>query len=106
MDIKTSSKPQFSTIYAHAYRIIRDYYRLKGRDMILIDEGSSGKYDILRKIYFQINHKNVGEETLDKIISKISYFKNSLEIPTDKSAKIINFTKFIMPTKNIKMKII
>ena len=93
MDIKTSSKPHFSTIHAHAYRIIRDYYRLKGRDMLLIDESSSGKYEILRKIYFQINHKNVGEETLEQIISKISYFKNSLEIPTDKSAKIINFTK-------------
>ena len=78
MDIKTSSKPHFSTIHAHAYRIIRDYYRLKGRDMLLIDESSSGKYEILRKIYFQINHKNVGEETLEQIISKISYFKKIL----------------------------
>lgn len=93
MDTPFSIKPHFSTIHAHAYKIIRDYYRLKGRDMLLIDDGSSGKYDILRKLYFQINHKTVGEETLEQIISKISYFKNSLEIPTDKTAKIINFTK-------------
>lgn len=85
--------PHFSTIHAFAYKILRDYYRLKGRDMLLIDDNSNSKYEILRKIYFQINNKYVGEENLEQIISKISYFKNSLEQPTNKSAKIINFVK-------------
>lgn len=93
MGFNISIKPQFSTIHAFAYKIVRDYYRLKGRDMLLIDDNSSTKYDILRKIYFKINNKNVGEETLEQIISKISYFKNSLVKPSNKEAKIINFVK-------------
>lgn len=86
-------KPQFSTIHAFSYRILRDYYQKKGRTMYLIDDSGNSKYEILKNIYFKINHRNVGDENLEQIISKISYYKNSLEIPSNRDAKIINFVK-------------
>lgn len=88
-----NKKLYFSTIHAFSYRIILEYSRLRGKKYSLIEESSSSKYEILSKIYYEINKKTVSEENLEKIISKISYFKNSLIQPSNAKTDIPKFVE-------------
>lgn len=88
----TFNRPlKFSTIHAFCYQIILEYSRLRGKKYTLIEDSSTGKYELLKRIYYEVNSKNVTEEKLEIIISQISYHKNSLTDPKDSKNEIPNF---------------
>ncbi|MGO3751931.1 MAG: ATP-dependent helicase [Peptoniphilaceae bacterium] len=84
---------RFSTIHAFSYRIVLQYSKLRGKNFKLIEDSSNSKYDLISKIYFSIYKKIISEETLEQIISKISYFKNSLIDPKNSKTDIPGFNQ-------------
>ncbi|RVU55376.1 ATP-dependent helicase [Anaerosphaera multitolerans] len=84
---------KFSTIHAFCYRIILEYSRLRGKQYTLIEDTAKGKYDILKKIYFNIYYKNITEEKLEMIINQISYYKNLLINPREVKSDIPKFSE-------------
>ncbi|WBW49482.1 ATP-dependent helicase [Peptoniphilus equinus] len=83
----------FMTLHAFSYRILRDYYRKKGRDMRLIDEQSGKKFEIIRRIYGDLFNRRLSDENLEHIVTTISAVKNAMLPPTDSTARIKGFTQ-------------
>ncbi|EFI42127.1 ATP-dependent helicase [Peptoniphilus sp. oral taxon 386] len=94
----------FSTIHAFCYGIIREYSKLRGKTYRLIEENSISKFELLSKIYYEINKKTVTEENLEAIINKISYFKNTLLTPNETNTDIPNFVKLYNFYEQYKLK--
>ena len=83
---------KFSTIHSFCYGLIREYAYIKRIDYTLIEEEKNAfnKYNLLKKIYLEINNEYITEEKLETLISSISYIKNMMINPSDfiKTSKI------------------
>lgn len=73
----------FSTIHSFSYRIVRDYFSKRKKDINLINSN----FDILKKImtktYSQNGLYNVGIDEVENLASKVSYVKNMKIKPED-----------------------
>lgn len=103
MDIRQF--PMFSTIHAFSYYIIRYYLKINHRKLTVI-EGSNeyNKYNVVRKIFLDINNEYVKDDELEKFFTYYSYIKNSM-IDIDKTKeqfKILNFNKIYREYENFK----
>ncbi|CDZ75141.1 DNA helicase II [Peptoniphilus sp. ING2-D1G] len=97
-------KPEFSTIHSFCYKILLLYSKIRGKTFKLIEEKPSAKYRLILNLYFEINKINLSEDSLEKIINKISYFKNSMIDPKDSKTKIPGFIEIYEKYENYKEK--
>lgn len=75
--------PQFYTIHAFSYMVLRDYGRAKGIEYKLLESDKSiNKYKLLSDFYRQLNNEPISEEKLDSLINKIGYIKNMMLDPS------------------------
>ncbi|MDP3387414.1 MAG: ATP-dependent helicase [Eubacteriales bacterium] len=79
----------FSTIHAFSYRVVRDYYKITGKNINLL----KSNYDVLKKImartYSNAGFYTVSPDEIENLSSKISYVKNlKLSIEEFKTADI------------------
>lgn len=93
-----SSLPiHFSTIHSFCYNLIRDYAHIKRIKFRLIEDENDeiNKYNLLKKIYFDINKKYITEEKLESLLNSIGYVKNLMltveEFLTFNKAEVENF---------------
>lgn len=77
--LNTSLKPNFSTIHAFCYSIIRFYAKEMKLNFRLI-EGSHefNKYALVNRISAQSHNRYLGKEDLDTFFTNYSYVKNNL----------------------------
>ncbi|MDR5658449.1 ATP-dependent helicase [Serpentinicella sp. ANB-PHB4] len=70
----------FSTIHAFAYKIILQYYRQMNRRLMIIEDSTNplNKHRILKNIYQQLNNGYATEETVEEMLSLITYIKNMM----------------------------
>ncbi|MGM0396067.1 MAG: ATP-dependent helicase [Bacillota bacterium] len=78
-------KPDFSTIHAFCFRIIRDYSRKRGLSFRLIedDKETMNKYRIIKDIYQSLYNNTIAEEKLESFLSYYGYVKNLMISPDD-----------------------
>ncbi len=95
-------KPEFSTIHAFCYRILQLYSKLRGKTFKLIEENPNTKYNLISNLYYEINRRTLTDDTLEKIINKISYFKNSMIDPRNSNTKIPGFIEIYEKYENYK----
>lgn len=73
--------PQFSTIHAFCYRVLRSYCRMTGGQLPELLENKSGNESrsaILREIYSRINHEFLSEDLEEELQSHLSLIKNAM----------------------------
>lgn len=108
MQLSNNKDAKFSTIHAFCYSVVLDYMRLKGREISLIDSIPSKKYELLKKIYYEINKTYLTEDKMDTAINEISYCKNLFLNPKDyskrKECETQNFDKFFNLYEDYKIK--
>ena len=99
---------KFSTIHSFCYGLIREYAYIKKTDYKLIEEEKNAfnKYNLLKKIYLEINNEYITEEKLEILISAISYIKNMMINPNDfinaNKIEIDNFLRIYTVYENYK----
>lgn len=72
-------KTNFMTIHAFCYLVIRNYYKKSNRKLkILESDDSYNKYNLIQKIYFDINNRPMSSEDLKNFFSTVGYMRNSL----------------------------
>lgn len=72
-------KTNFMTIHAFCYLVIRNYYKRQNRKLkILESDDSYNKYNLIQKIYFDINNRTMSNEDLKNFFSTVGYMRNSL----------------------------
>lgn len=89
----------FSTIHSFCYNLIREYaYMSKTRYTIIEEEKNQlNKYNLLKKIYLDINKEYITEEKLEALLNSIGYIKNMM-------LKVDDFIKYNKPDiENFKM---
>lgn len=76
----TPPSPQFMTIHAFCYTIIRDYYRAKKENLTLIEDDTTpvNKYAIIKNIFLKINNYSITEDKLEAFFSHYGYVKNKM----------------------------
>ncbi|MCT4595814.1 MAG: ATP-dependent helicase [Anaeromicrobium sp.] len=80
---KFSDKIYFATIHQLCLKIINRYYYRKNISFKILDSKDTiSKNHLIRKIYYDINHKGPSEDTLEQISNSISLVKN-LMIPKE-----------------------
>jgi len=75
------SKATFSTLHSFCYSVVRDYEKMQGRRLKLIEgekSDSVGKQRILSDIYREINGSNINEEDLETLANEIGFVKNKM----------------------------
>lgn len=75
------STPQFSTIHAFCYRVLRSYCRLTGGqipDLLESQSGMKGRSAVLRDLYSKINREFLAEDVEEELVSNLSLIKNSM----------------------------
>ena len=84
--------PDFYTIHAFSFMILRDFAKKKGIDYKLL-EGSQNvsKYKLLSQFYLDVHKVYISEEKLENLINKIGYIKNMMIPPTEIADEIDKF---------------
>lgn len=104
-DIDIKTLPMFSTIHAFSYYIIRYYLKINKQNLTVI-EGSTeyNKFNVLRKIFLDVNKEYVKDEELETFFTYYSYIKNSMiDInETKEQFKILNFNKIYIEYEKFK----
>lgn len=79
------TRPDFSTIHAFCFRIIRDYSRKRRISYRLIedDRETINKYRIIKDIYLSLYSSVITEEKLEAFLSYYGYAKNMMIAPED-----------------------
>lgn len=91
------SKPDFSTIHAFCFRIIRDYSKKKKITYRLIedDKDSLNKYRIIKELYQSLYSSAITEEKMEAFLSYYGYVKNMMIKPDElKGTKRIDVSEF------------
>ena len=72
--------PNFMTIHAFCYSIVRDYYKAIKRSLSLIEDEKTeiNKYKIIQSLFQNINGYSINEEKMELFISNCGYIKNML----------------------------
>ena len=97
-------KTNFMTIHAFCYLVIRNYYKKSNRKLkILESDDSYNKYNLIQKIYFDINNRPMSNEDLKNFFSTVGYMRNSLsDISYLEKSDIKNIEKIYMIYENFK----
>lgn len=97
-------KTNFMTIHAFCYLVIRNYYKRQNRKLkILESDDSYNKYNLIQKIYFDINNRTMSNEDLKNFFSYVGYMRNSLsDISYLKKSDIKNIEKIYRIYENFK----
>ena len=71
---------QFSTIHSFCFNLIREYAYMSRIKFTLIEEEKKqmNKYNLLKKIYLDINKEYITEEKLESLLNSIGYLKNMM----------------------------
>lgn len=93
------------TIHAFCYLIIRNYQKKYKKELRLIEsEDDFNKYDLVRRIYQDINNKRISREDLLRFFTETSYMKNAtLDISYLKKVRIKNIEKIYQRYENFKI---
>ncbi len=86
----TVNKPEFSTIHAFCYRIIKDFSRERSRSFRLIEEDNSrnNKFNIVKNLYLSHNGYQITEEKLENFFGHAGYIKNMMTDPVEYSRAV------------------
>lgn len=97
-------KSNFMTIHAFCYLIIRNYYKKTNRELkILESDDLYNKYNLVQKIYFDINGKIMSSEDLKNFFTEVGYMKNSMaDTSYLKNSQIKNIEKIYLSYENFK----
>ena len=97
-------KTNFMTIHAFCYLVIRNYYKRQNRKLkILESDDTYNKYNLIQKIYFDINNRTMSNEDLKNFFSNVGYMRNSLsDISYLKKSDIKNIEKIYRIYENFK----
>ena len=97
-------KTNFMTIHAFCYLVIRNYYKKSNRKLkILESDDSYNKYNLIQKIFFDINNRPMSNEDLKKFFSTVGYMRNSLsDISYLEKSDIKNIEKIYRIYENFK----
>ena len=97
-------KTNFMTIHAFCYLVIRNYYKRQNRKLkILESDDSYNKYNLIQKIYFDINNRTMSNEDLKNFFSTVGYMRNSLsDISYLEKSDIKNIEKIYRIYENFK----
>ncbi|MDO5026362.1 MAG: ATP-dependent helicase [Tissierellia bacterium] len=69
----------FMTIHAFCYLIIRNYLKKNKRQVRLLEASDLyNKYDLISKIYLEINDRKINNEDLNEFFLKTSFMKNAM----------------------------
>lgn len=101
---ENEAKSNFMTIHAFCYLIIRNYYKKANRELkILESDELYNKYNLVQKIYFDINSKIMSSEDLKNFFTEVGYMKNSM-VGTSylKNSQIKNIEKIYLSYENFK----
>ena len=92
------------TIHAFCYLIIRNYQKKHKKELRLIEsEDNFNKYDLVRRIYQDINNKKISREDVLKFFTETSYMKNAmLDLSYLKNVRIKNIEKIYNIYENFK----
>lgn len=92
------------TIHAFCYLIIRNYQKKYKKELRLIEsEDNFNKYDLVRRIYQDINNKKISREDLLRFFTETSYMKNAMvDISYLKNIRIKNIEKIYHRYENFK----
>lgn len=72
-------KTNFMTIHAFCYLVIRNYYKKQNRKLkILESDDTYNKYNLIQKIYFDVNGKLMSDEDLKNFFTTVGFMRNSL----------------------------
>lgn len=100
------SGPHFATIHAFSYRVIRDYSRIRGLSLRLLEGAKNiSKYKLLSDFYKEVHNEYISEEKLDTLVNKIGYIKNMmLNIEDVEAEDIDKFEELYKMYENFKRK--
>lgn len=76
----SEGKTRFSTLHSFCYGIVREYQRLKGIQLTLIEgaDGPVNKRSVLKGLYYKVNSTYINDDELDTLINEIGYVKNKM----------------------------
>ena len=103
-ELENENKSNFMTIHAFCYLIIRNYYKKSKRELkILESDESYNKYNLIQKIYFDINGKLMSSEDLRNFFTEVGYMRNSMaDLSYLKKSQIKNVEKIYYTYENFK----
>ena len=78
----------FSTIHSFCFNLLREYAYINKTKFTLIEEEKNqlNKFNIIKKIYLDINNEYITEEKLESLLNSMGYIKNMM-INTDEFLK-------------------
>ncbi|MBC8591487.1 ATP-dependent helicase [Wansuia hejianensis] len=100
----------FSTIHSFCYGLIREYAYINRINYRLIEDNKRqlNKYNLLKKIYLDINKTYITEEKLENLLNAIGYIKNKMltadQYLQDNKIDIDNFKIIYNSYENYKKK--
>lgn len=98
----------FSTIHSFSYTILREHAFRKNIKYTLIEGQNLNKYNLIRKIYFDINNEYISEENLESIKNNFGFIKNMMlsvdEYVKNNNVNIKNFKQIYNYYENYKKK--
>lgn len=99
-----SDDTNIMTIHAFCYLIIRNYLKKFHRELRLLESTDTyNKYDLVRRIYLDINNKKVSREDVINFFTETSYMKNAmLDESYLKKVRIKNIEKVYSTYENFK----
>ena len=99
-----SDDTNIMTIHAFCYLIIRNYLKKFHRELRLLESTDTyNKYDLVRRIYQDINNKKVSREDVMNFFTETSYMKNAmLDESYLKKVRIKNIEKVYSTYENFK----
>lgn len=76
----SKESPNFSTIHAFCYSLIREYAYMNRVNYRLIENERDkfNKYNILKGLYYELNRDYITEEKLDNLLNYIGYINNTM----------------------------
>ena len=100
----TGDKTNFMTIHAFCYLIIRNYYKKEHRQVkILESDDLYNKYNLIQKIYLDINGKTMSSEDLKEFFTEVGFMKNSMDdMSYLKNSQIKNIEKIYIEYERFK----
>lgn len=101
-----SDDTNIMTIHAFCYLIIRNYLKKFHRELRLLESADAyNKYDLVRRIYQEVNNKKVSREDVLTFFTETSYMKNAmLDESYLKKVRIKNIEKVYTEYEKFKKK--
>jgi len=97
-------KIAFSTIHRFCYSVLLEYFKRVNRNYTLLESKESPikKQQLLKELFYKINHAYMNEETYDDLSSAIGYIKNMMIPAAEHETHIDNFEKIFQAYEDYK----